>query len=986
MGLSGPKNRRKLAHDPNNTRWSRNETTFGHRILRAQGWEPGNVLGAKDARHARLHSAASSAPIKVVLKDDTLGLGAKVRQKQSTECTGLDGFKDLLGRLNGKSDDTIEKERKLRSDIRTSLYVERRYGPMRFVGGGLLVGDQMQALASTDPATSDRESTQNSTSESVEEGREPSKKAEREKKSKKRKAEEAEPADGSGGSQEKKRKKRAKDEGAQDDSTEDFKQKDSSKERKTSKKWKESSKGEGDSSKSKQKDKKRKSSKDKASAASGSDAEDKETSASGDSTSKGKQDKKKRKKEKKEKKLAKLIGEATPTETATPSNISPRESESSTPVGTGTFTPQVVGNRHHITQPRVTLMRSGRRPDSSLALHVNDPANMIEPGLHIIFDNARDRPGHCAAEIDIVAVHGLNFRNNPNHARDTWKAADSLWLRDFLPDKLAKPARVILFSYNSSPAIDATAIKALVEATLDPAYKPIVEATKLLVFFATPHRGGKYASLGDIAARIVRAGLRKPSNKLLDALKKKSDSATKRFEQSRHLYERCLIVNFFEGQPYGKLGIIVDKDSATLGLPGSREKQVATHADHSSICKFDSVDTSACKLVLGTIATEIARALEIESNNVHWLVPRSVNPMFTGRRDIVEKIKKAIIPSTYHAQKRFVLTGLGGQGKSEVCLKVTDELREEFWGVFWVDVSSQSTAKAGFSTIAKMLGSRETESDDPQRLLSNVDPKRHWLLILDNADDPDVDYQQYYPSSTRGTVLITSRNPECRIHATVGYEELGSLDKGDCLRLLLQPIGLSPESQAVTSAAERVIHILGSHTLAIIQAGSYIAQGGCSLSDYPVVFQRQCERLLKFNLTQAQSRYRNVYATLEASAQTLDILESESARDALCLLQVLSQFHYENVPLDLLQDAWDGAQEARNNPEDDEAIENLTTWHASQLPEFLESDSHIWDPFRMSQAVNRLESLALVQKSNIKGRWTRSPDIINTNGGRIEII
>ena len=75
------------------------------------------------------------------MKDDNLGLGAKIRQKQSTECTGLDGFKDLLGRLNGKSEDAIDKERKLRNDIKTSLYIERRFGTMRFISGGLLIGD-----------------------------------------------------------------------------------------------------------------------------------------------------------------------------------------------------------------------------------------------------------------------------------------------------------------------------------------------------------------------------------------------------------------------------------------------------------------------------------------------------------------------------------------------------------------------------------------------------------------------------------------------------------------------------------------------------------------------------------------------------------------------------------------------------------------------------------------------------------------------------
>ena len=57
---------------------------------------------------------------------------------------------------------------------------------------------------------------------------------------------------------------------------------------------------------------------------------------------------------------------------------------------------------------------------------------------------------------------------------------------------------------------------------------------------------------------------------------------------------------------------IVDKKSATLNLPGTREKQVAMHADHSSICKFDSADSPGCELVLGTITMELERALRLE--------------------------------------------------------------------------------------------------------------------------------------------------------------------------------------------------------------------------------------------------------------------------------------------------------------------------------------------------------------------------------------
>jgi hypothetical protein len=275
---------------------------------------------------------------------------------------------------------------------------------------------------------------------------------------------------------------------------------------------------------------------------------------------------------------------------------------------------------------------------------------MIQAGLHVIFDSACDDRSPRVAELDVVAVHGLNFKNSDDHARKTWMMGDKLWLKDFLPDSLSRPARVMLFEYDSSPAMGATAIKfddhannlltwlslkrksdpqkplvfichslgglvvkeALVAATLDGTYKSIVEATRLLVFFATPHQGGNYASVGDIMAKIVRTGISKPRNDLLDALKENSGQATKRFQQARHLPEKCLIVSFFEGLPYGKMGLIVDKKSATLNLAGTREKQIAMHADHSTICKFESANSPACELVLGTITGEVERALKMD--------------------------------------------------------------------------------------------------------------------------------------------------------------------------------------------------------------------------------------------------------------------------------------------------------------------------------------------------------------------------------------
>ncbi|EER36738.1 G-patch domain-containing protein [Histoplasma capsulatum var. duboisii H88] len=145
MGLAGPRKRTKISHDPNNTAWSRSTSGYGHKIMSAQGWTPGSLLGASNAAHADHFTAGSAGHIRVILKDDNLGLGARLRAED--EPTGLDAFQGLLGRLNGKSDEELEKEQKKRHDRQLANFVEKRWKTMQFVSGGLLVHEKIQALA-----------------------------------------------------------------------------------------------------------------------------------------------------------------------------------------------------------------------------------------------------------------------------------------------------------------------------------------------------------------------------------------------------------------------------------------------------------------------------------------------------------------------------------------------------------------------------------------------------------------------------------------------------------------------------------------------------------------------------------------------------------------------------------------------------------------------------------------------------------------------
>jgi Pin2-interacting protein X1 len=110
----------------------------------SQGWKPGEYLGARDAPHAEFHTAANASYIRAIFNNDNLGLGAKRGIEQAVgKNPGLDSFQKLLGRLNGKNEDELAKEQKLREDLRRADYTERRWSKIQFVKGGYLTGDKI---------------------------------------------------------------------------------------------------------------------------------------------------------------------------------------------------------------------------------------------------------------------------------------------------------------------------------------------------------------------------------------------------------------------------------------------------------------------------------------------------------------------------------------------------------------------------------------------------------------------------------------------------------------------------------------------------------------------------------------------------------------------------------------------------------------------------------------------------------------------------
>ncbi|KAG9239961.1 P-loop containing nucleoside triphosphate hydrolase protein, partial [Calycina marina] len=500
-----------------------------------------------------------------------------------------------------------------------------------------------------------------------------------------------------------------------------------------------------------------------------------------------------------------------------------------------------------------------------------------------------------------------------------------------------------------------------------------------VIFLGVPFQGSDVASVG---ARLAQ--IRGLDSTILKLLEKDSPSLYALSRDFRGSYGEWDLVCFYEKIEAGygpmKKQTVSPQSASLVGKP-----MIFLDADHFGLNKFSGEDDENFRLVLpeirrmiknsGLIVTERHRVNDIRANshgNVHLIVPRTVNSLFTGRAELLVRIQTVLRSNTtpLNQRKRFVITGLGGQGKSEICLQVLNLMRDDFWGIFWVDVDKPSTAERGFIAVARLLGHSTETITEALQVLETA--HRSWLLILDNADDPNFDYQVYFPPGNHGAVLMTSRVAECRRYSPEAFEVLEGLEEQDSIKLLLKAAELAPESwPSYDHQAREVVSLLGSHTLALIQAGAYISQGHCQMQQYPKVYQHQRQQLLNYRPKQAQSRYCDVYATFEASANVLEHSQqsgSESAGDALHLLEILSMLDSSLLALQIFEEAWKGCQNVlRNNSVRARGIDEFSLYHVSQLPSFIVLEKDEWNSFRLIEAISLLASLSLVIRHDLDG-------------------
>ena len=149
------------------------------------------------------------------------------------------------------------------------------------------------------------------------------------------------------------------------------------------------------------------------------------------------------------------------------------------------------------------------------------------------------------------------------------------------------------------------------------------------------------------------------------------------------------------------------------------------------------------------------------------MVPFGRNRDFTGRETIVGQLHKQINPFSEEDNcQRAAVFGLGGVGKTQVTLESAYHLHKHC-SVFWVPAVDAISFEKAYREIGKRLKVNGIDDGKDVKLLFknflSQESSGSWLLVIDNADDPELLFgtaalSDYLPFSLKGSILFTTQN------------------------------------------------------------------------------------------------------------------------------------------------------------------------------------------------------------------------------------
>jgi tetratricopeptide (TPR) repeat protein len=269
------------------------------------------------------------------------------------------------------------------------------------------------------------------------------------------------------------------------------------------------------------------------------------------------------------------------------------------------------------------------------------------------------------------------------------------------------------------------------------------------------------------------------------------------------------------------------------------------------------------------------------------------NKNFTGREEILAQLRQGA-STTVTAVLPHALQGMGGVGKTAVAIEYAHLYRSEYELVWWIPADQPALVRSSLAALAEPLGLQsataagiETAAAAVLNALRRGQPYTHWLLIFDNADQPE-DLNKIIPRGP-GDVLITSRNH--RWESVVETLAVDVFSRAESMSFLAKRV---PKGTNASDAA-RLAEELGDLPLALEQAGALQAETGMSVDEYLRLLKEHAAKIMAEGKSPEYPQ--SMTAAWKLSVSTLN----KQLPQAVELLRCCAFFGPETIPRDVFR-------------------------------------------------------------------------------------
>lgn len=231
-------------------------------------------------------------------------------------------------------------------------------------------------------------------------------------------------------------------------------------------------------------------------------------------------------------------------------------------------------------------------------------------------------------------------------------------------------------------------------------------------------------------------------------------------------------------------------------------------------------------------AAAAASAAPFPRREPRWsnLPPR--NTGFTGRAEVMSMLREKF----RKGHNVVALIGMGGIGKTQLAIEYAHRFRSSYQLIWWMSAEDTGSVEATFTDLADTVGipgqaERVKTMSSTLDSLRRGEPTREWLLVLDNASEPEdvaAVLAKQLPGAP-GHILITTRSTAWEDERFESYQSMTVpvfLRLESTTRLTEQIRSLSLEE------ADTVADRLGDLPLAIDSAIGSLREGDVNVTDY----------------------------------------------------------------------------------------------------------------------------------------------------------